>query len=44
MSYHSDLGPLIASAKCLDIFVELRLTVPDDFVWIPEANRPEDVS
>jgi len=36
-----DPRALIASAKCLDMFIELRLTVTDDFVWILEANRSE---
>jgi len=31
----------IASGKCLDISIELRLTVTDNFVWILEANQPE---
>jgi hypothetical protein len=32
---------LIASAKCLDMSIELRLTVTDDSAWFSEANQPE---
>jgi hypothetical protein len=39
--HHTDFGVLIASAKCLDMSIELRLTVRDYFVQIPEANWPE---
>ena len=39
--YHTDLRALIAAAKCLDMSIELRLTVTDEFVAIPDANHPE---
>ena len=38
---HTDLGALIASAKCLDMSIELRLTGTDDLVQIPAANLPD---
>jgi hypothetical protein len=38
------LGELIASVYYLDMFIELRLTVPDDSELISEANRRGDTS
>jgi uncharacterized protein YaeQ len=38
---YTDLGALIAAAKCLDKSIQLRLTVTDDFMRIADANRPE---
>jgi len=39
--YHTDLRALIASEKCLDVSIQLRLMVTDDFMRIPEANWPK---
>jgi len=41
MRYHTDLRALIASAKFLDLSIQLRLTVTDDLMQIPQANWPE---
>jgi len=43
MRYHTDLGALIASAKCLNMSMQGRLMVTDEFVRIPEAHW-QDVS